>query len=121
MVAVGSGEFCEELLEALPTRGVHRRVQVGPLIDAPDDVGRAKPLRAVASSVPVDQPETRLVEGQDLQRLLAGVLLLAVLLDPCRELFLKASCSRSSAFSCRGRPVLSFALRRLRSPPTLSG
>ena len=41
--------------------------------------------------------------------------------DGVREVFLKASCSSGSAFSCRGRPVLSLTLRRLRSWPTPSG
>ena len=94
VVGVGFGKLVKEALqtptvhpgqvkaEALSRSGLHCRIQVGPFVGAPNDVGWPKALRAVASSVPVDQPETRLVEGQDLQWLF-GVLLLAVLLDPC--------------------------------------
>ena len=98
---------------ALSTRGLHRSVQIGPLVRAPHRVGRAEPPGAVAPVVPVDQPETCLVEGKDLQRLAATTL--SNSLDDIGEVFLKASCSSGSAFSCRGRPVLSLTLRRLRS------
>jgi hypothetical protein len=70
--------------------------------------------------MPVDQTKACFIEGQDLQRFV-GTLALAALFDLLGELFLKASCSSLSAFSCRGRPVFSFTLRRLRSAPTLSG
>ena len=41
--------------------------------------------------------------------------------DGVGEVFLKVSCSSGSAFSCRGRPVFFFTLRRLKSWPTPSG
>src|SRR5215211_703711 len=103
--------------EALPALGLHRRIQPRPFVAAAHDTRRAETFRAVAPAVPVYEPEARLVEGHHLQRL-AGRLGA----DPpqlARELFLKASCSFASAFSWRGRPVLSFTLPRLKSPPTL--
>ena len=79
------------------------------------------PSDSIAFSVPVDEAKTRLVEGQDLQRL-AGLSARALpyalpygLPYPIAEVFLKASCSSLSAFSWRGRPVLSFTFRRLSS------
>src|SRR5215208_4726476 len=123
-------EFAEEYLqasvvhprqvhaEALPRGGLHRGVEVGPLVGAPHDVGRPEPLGAVAPPVPVDQPESRLVEGQNLQRFVAAS---ALPLDLDGEVFLNACCSFWSASSWRGRPVLSLTLRRLRSWPTPSG
>src|SRR5215208_2699023 len=133
MVGVAFREFLEEDLQAsgvhprqvktkaLSGRGLHRRVEVGPLVGASHHVGRANPFRAVAPRVPVDEPETRLVEGQNLQWLPLLAVALAYVLDLAGEVFLKASCSFWSAFSWRGRPVLSLTLRRLRSWPTPSG
>jgi hypothetical protein len=127
---VSLGELAEEYLqrsvvhprqlqaEALPRGGLHRGVEVGPLLGAPHDVGRTEPLRAVAPPVPVDQPEACLVEGQNLQRLVVAS---ALPLDLSSELFLKASCSFWSASSWRGRPVFFLTLRRLKSWPTPSG
>ncbi len=78
VIWVGFGELGEEDLQAsvvhprqvqtkaLSRRGLHRRVQVGPFVGAPHRVGRTEPFGAVASVVPVDEPETRLVEGEDL-------------------------------------------------------
>src|SRR5215212_3698993 len=75
MVGVAFREFVEEDLQAsvvhprqvktkaLSGRGLHRCVQVGPLVGASHHVGRAKSFRAVAPRVPVDEPETRLVEA----------------------------------------------------------
>src|SRR5215204_6449083 len=109
--------------ETLSRRGLERSIQVGPLVGTPNDVGRTKALRTVALPVPVDEAKTGLVEGQDLQRLawLSAAVLPYGLSYPIGKLFLKASCSSRSAFSCRERPVLSFTLRRLRSCPTPSG
>src|SRR5829696_950363 len=133
MVGVAFREFVEEDLQAsvvhprqikrkaLSGRWLHRRVQVGPLVGASHDVGRAKPFRAVAPRVPVDEPETRLVEGHHHKRLSLLAVALAYLLDLPGEVFWKASCVSGSAFSWRGRPVLSLTLRRLRSWPTSSG
>src|SRR4029450_11130663 len=127
---VGLGEFAEEYLQAsgvhprqiktiaLPRGRLHRRVEVGPLVGAPHDVGRPEPLRTVAPPVPVDQPEACLVEGQNLQRFVVAS---AFPLDFSGEVFLNASCSFWSSSSWLGRPVLSFTLRRLRSWPTPSG
>ena len=75
MIRVGFGELVEETLqastvhprkikaEALSRSGFNRRIEVGPLVGTFDDVGRTKPLRAVASPVPIDQAKTRLVKG----------------------------------------------------------
>src|SRR5215204_1768111 len=127
---VGLGEFAEEYLQAsvvhprqvqadaLPRGGLHRGVEVGPLVGAPHDVGRTEPLRAVAPPVPADQPEACLVEGQNLQRLVVAS---ALPLDLTGKLFLNACCSFWSASSWRGRTVLSLTLRRLKSWPTPSG
>src|SRR5918994_6515816 len=105
--------------EALSAARLYRRIQVGPFVYPTYYARWTKPHRAVAPSVPVDQSEACLIKCQNLQRLFG--MLLVLLLDPSTELFLKSSCCCWSAFSCRGRPVLGFALRRLRSPPTLSG
>ncbi len=129
VVGVGFRESVEETLqascvhpgqvkaEALSRCGLERRIQVGPLVGAPDDVGRAKAFGAVALPMPVDEAETGFVEGQDLQRFVgfSAVALPYGLPYLLGEVFLKASCSCGSAFSCRGRPVLSFTFRRLRS------
>jgi hypothetical protein len=72
------------------------------------------PSDRVAPPVPADQAKTCFIKGQDLQWLVVG-LWAAELPYPIGKLFLKASCCWGSAFSCRGRPVLSFTLRRLRS------
>jgi hypothetical protein len=131
VVAVGFGELFEETLqastvhpgkietEALSRCRFDRRIEVGPLVGAPDDVGRTKPLRTVASPVPVDQAETCFIKGQDLQ----GLVWLSATDLPylIGKVFLKASCSCGSAFSWRGLPVLSFTFRRLKSCPTPSG
>src|SRR5829696_1264694 len=90
--------------DALPRGGLHRGVEVGPLVGAPP--------------VPADQPEACLVEGQNLQRLVVAS---ALPLDLTGKLFLNACCSFWSASSWRGRPVLSLTLRRLKSWPTPSG
>src|SRR5215211_8881191 len=74
--------------------GFDCRVEVGPLVGAPHDVGRTEPLRAVAPPVPVDQPEACLVEGQNLQRLVVAS---ALPLDLTGKLFLNACCSFWSA------------------------
>jgi hypothetical protein len=83
VIGVGPGEFVEEYLqtfvvhtrqvqtEALSGRGLYRRVQIGPFVGASHDIWRTEPLGTVASVVPVDEPETRLVEGQNLQWLAA--------------------------------------------------
>jgi hypothetical protein len=71
--------------------------------------------------MPVDEAKTGFIKGQDLQRFVgswATALPYGLpygLPYPIGEVFLKASCSSVSAFSCRGRPVLSFTFRRLRS------
>src|SRR5215204_4359197 len=135
VLGVGFGEPFEERLQAptvhpwqiqtepLSCCGLERRIEVGPLVGTPNDVGRTKALRTVALCVPVDEAKTGLVEGQDLQRLawLSATDLPYGLSYPLGKVFLKASCSCGSAFSCRGRPVLSFTLWRLRSCPTPSG
>jgi hypothetical protein len=135
VIGVGFGELFEERLqastvhpqkiktEALCRCGLERRVEVGPLLGAAEDVGWTKPLRAVSPPVPVDEAKTRLVKGQDLQRLvgLSAAALPYGLPYPIGEVFLKASCSWLSAFWCRGLPVLSLTFRRLRSCPTPSG
>ena len=97
------------------------RREIGPLVGSPHHVGWAKAPGTVSPSVPVDQPEARLVEGHNLKRLAGAVALLAPRAHLLGKLFLKASCSSVSAFSWRGRPVFSFTFLRLRSPPTLSG
>src|SRR5215203_754445 len=126
LVGVGLGELFEEGLqtssvhpgqvktETLSRRGFDCRIKVGPLVGALDDVGRAKALRTVSPPVPVDEPETRFVEGHDLQWLVLG-LSASDLPYPAGEVFLNASCSLGSAFSCRGLPVLSLTFLRLRS------
>src|ERR687897_1706210 len=114
--AIGAREVHTETLSAAR---LHRRIQVGPFVYPTYYARWTKPFGTIQLSMPVYEPEARLIECQDLQRLF-GVLL-ALLLDPSTELFLKSSCSCWSAFSCRGRPLLGLALRRLRSPPTLSG
>ena len=53
--------------EALPAFGLHRRIQPRPFVAAPNDSRRAETFRAVASAVPVYEPEARLVEGHHLQ------------------------------------------------------
>ena len=130
VVGVGFGESVEETLqascvhpgqvkaEALSRRRLECRIEVGPLVGAPDDVGWAKPLRTVSPPVPVDETKTGFIKGKDLQRFvgLSAVALGAYGLPyPLGEVFLKASCSWGSAFSCPGLPVLSFTFRRLRS------
>src|SRR3712207_4565502 len=128
VVGVGFGELFEETLqaptvhpgqvkaEALSRCGLERRIEVGPLVGAPDDVGWTKTLRAVSPPVPIDEAKTRFIKGQDLQRFVGfwAAALPYGLPYPLGEVFLKASCSSVSAFSWRGRPVLSFTLRRLR-------
>src|SRR5215208_3254444 len=99
--------------EAFPGCRLHRRVEAGPLVGASHRVGRTESLGTVAPPTPVDEPKACLVEGQDLQRLPA--MARSASPEDVREVFLKASCSSGSAFSCRGRPVLSFTLRRLKS------
>ena len=78
LIGVSLGEFLQEHLEAsvvhpgqlhaeaLSTRRLQRRVQVGPFVGAFDDIRWTEPKRAVASAMPVDQPEACLVEGQNL-------------------------------------------------------
>ena len=129
VVGVGFGEPFEETLqassvhprqikaEALSRGGFERRIEVRPLVGAPDDVGWTKPLRTVSPPVPVDEAKTGFIKGQHLQRFV-GFSAAALPYGPpypIGEVFLKASCSSVSAFSCRGRPVLSFTFRRLRS------
>src|SRR5215207_4314122 len=138
MIGIDLTEAPKELLETHPIHarqvkaetlardGIDRGVEIGPLVGAADDVGWTKAFRAVTSLVPVDQSKACHVKGQDLQRFVRGLRGLALVAgfaygELLGELFLKASCSSVSAFSCRGRPVLSFTLRRLKSPPTLSG
>src|ERR671921_2761587 len=128
---VSLGELAEEYLqasvvhprqvkaEALPRGGFHRRVEVGPLVGAPNDVGRTEPLRTLAPPVPVDQPEACLVEGQNLQRLVVAS---ALPLDLSGEVFLNACCSFWSASSWRGLPGLSLNFRWPgRWPPPAGG
>jgi hypothetical protein len=65
-----------------------------------------------------DHPEVRFVEDRNLKRLL----LRFALADPpylASDVF-EVYCAPGLALSCRKRPVLSLALRRLRSAPTLS-
>src|SRR5215211_1105344 len=135
VLGVGFGKLVKEALqascvhpgqvkaEALSCCRLECCIQVGPLVGAPDDVGRTKPLWAVAPSVPVDEAKASLVEGHDLQRFagLSAATLPYGLPYPLGEVFLKASCSFSTAFSWRGLPVLSLTFRRLRSCPTPSG
>ena len=125
VMGVGFGKLLKEALqtptvhpgqvkaETLSRSRLHCRIQVGPFVGAPDDVGWAKALRTVSPPVPVDEAETCFVEGQNLQWFPAWTL--AALPDGGGEVFLKASCSWGSAFSCRGLPVLSFTFRRLKS------
>lgn len=89
-------------------------VEVGPLIGAVHDVRRAKPLGTVALLVPVDQSEACLIEGQNLQWLLLEE---PLVFSPevLGEVFLKCSCSSGLALRWRGRPLLSFTWRRLKS------
>src|SRR3712207_5677009 len=65
MIGVGFGELFEEALQAptvhprqiqaevLSRCGFERRIEVGPLVGAPDDVGRTKAFGAVSPAVPV--------------------------------------------------------------------
>jgi hypothetical protein len=76
MIGVSLGELLQEYLkaslihpwqlhaEALSTPRLQRRVQVGPFVGAFDDIRWTEPKRAVASAMPVDQSEARLVESQ---------------------------------------------------------
>src|SRR5918995_4585944 len=80
VVGVGFREPFEETLqascvhpgqvhtEALSRCGLERRIEVGPLVGAPDDVGWTKAFGTVSPPVPVDEAKTCFVEGQDLQR-----------------------------------------------------
>jgi hypothetical protein len=52
--------------EAFSRCGFDCRVEVGPLVGAPDDVGRAKALRTVSPPMPVDEAKTCFIKGQDL-------------------------------------------------------
>jgi hypothetical protein len=125
VVGVGFGELVKETLqaptvhprkikaEALSRCRLECRIQVGPLVGAPDDVGWTKSLRTVSPPVPVDEAKTRFVKGHNLQWFAAVTLVVSP--DGRGGVFLKASCSCGSAFSCRGLPVLSLTLRRLRS------
>lgn len=86
VLGVGLGQMFQEHLEtntvhprqvgaeALSRRGIDRRVEVGPLVNAAHDPGRAESPRTIAPLVPVDQSEARLIEGQDLKRLLGMAL-----------------------------------------------
>src|SRR5919202_2635762 len=108
VVGVGFGELFEESpqastvhpgkikTEALSRCRLDRRIEVGPLVGAPEDVGWTKSLRTVASPVPVDESETCFIKGQDLQWLvgLSATDLLPYLIG---KVFLKASCSCGSA------------------------
>jgi hypothetical protein len=79
VVGVGFGEPFEETLqaptvhpgqvkaEALSRRRLECRIQVGPLVGAPDYVGWPKALRTIAPPVPVDQAKTSFVKSQHLQ------------------------------------------------------
>src|SRR5215213_3889061 len=79
VVGVGFGNLFEERLqaptvhsrkiktEAFSRCGLDRRVEVGPLVGALDDVGRAKALRTVTPPVPVDQAKTCFIKGHNLQ------------------------------------------------------
>src|SRR5918994_5839619 len=125
VVGVGFGKLVKEALqtptvhpgqvkaEALSRSRLHCRIQVGPFVGAPNDVGWPKSLRTVSPSVPVDQAKTRFVKGQNLQWFATVTLVGSP--DGRGEVFLKAACSFSSAFSWRGLPVLSLTFRRLRS------
>ena len=78
LIGVSLGELLQEYLqasfvhpwqvhtEALSTGWLHRRVQIGPLVSAFDDIRWTEPNRAVAPPMPVDQSEASLVESQDL-------------------------------------------------------
>jgi hypothetical protein len=78
MIGVSLGELLQEHLkasiihprqvhaEALSARWLHRCVQISPLVGAFDPIRWTEPERAVASAMPVDQSEARLVESQDL-------------------------------------------------------
>jgi hypothetical protein len=78
VLGVGFGDLFEERLqaptvhprkiktEAFSRCGLDRRIEVGPLGGAADDVGWAKALRTVTSPVPVDQAKTSFIKGQDL-------------------------------------------------------
>src|SRR5215212_3070232 len=80
--AIGTGEVHTE---ALSDAGLHSRIQVGPFVYPTYYTRRAIPFRAIWLSMPVYEPEACFVESQNLQRLFR--VLLAVLLDPRRELF----------------------------------
>src|SRR5215216_7321279 len=79
VVGVGFGELFEETLqascvhpgqvkaEALSRCGLECRIEVGPLVGAPDDVGWAKAFGTVSPPVPVDEAETGFIKGQHLQ------------------------------------------------------
>ena len=78
VLGVGFGDLFEERLQALTVHprkieteafarcGLDRCVEVGPLIGAANDVGRAKALRTVTPPVPVDEAKTCFIKGQDL-------------------------------------------------------
>ena len=70
---------------AISAGGIERRVEVGPLVGAPHDLGWAKTLRT-APPVSVDQLEVHL-EGQDVKRLAGGGAPLALYAHLLGELF----------------------------------
>ena len=83
MIGVGFGDLFEERLqaptvhprkiktEALSRCGFDCRVEVGPLVGAPEDVGWRKPLRTISPPVPVDEAKTRFIKGQNLSGFLS--------------------------------------------------
>jgi hypothetical protein len=95
MVGIGFAELFQEHLqthaihtrqvnrEALATRRIERRVEVGPLVGPPYHVRWTKAFGAITSSVPVDQPKARFVKGQNLQRFVGA---LAALFEPLFDL-----------------------------------
>ena len=61
--------------ETLARCGIDRSVEVGPLVGAMHHIRRAKPSGTVALLMPADQSEACLIEGQNLQGLVLGMLL----------------------------------------------
>ncbi len=100
--------------ETLARGWIDRSVEVGPLVGAMYHIRRAKPSGTVALLMPADQSEACLIEGQNLQGLVLGMLL-ALSGEVLGELFLKPCCSSGSALRWRGRPLLSLTWRRFRS------
>jgi hypothetical protein len=75
VVTVSLGELFEETLqapsvhprkinaEALSCCRLDRRIEVSPLVGAPDDVGWTKAFGRVSPLVPIDESETSFIKG----------------------------------------------------------